>query len=310
MNETISGPVDGKFMGYCPFCGKPMLFAAEHTLITTTCPVCTAPIAFAKQQNADRDTQGYEIIPATVGESFTKNGYVVENGLLLRYEGADTAIVIPSEVVAIAPDTFKENLKIKSVVVSDSVKFIGNEAFMGCEGLRELYLSKSLISIGNAAFSHCRRLTHITLPEGLRAGGYAIFNTCENLTTLLMPMNMAFLGGSPYGFCKKLRVANIPHCVKEPGPAWFQYNDSLEILTVGKNVKTLSCPSRVLREAHFYHTEGWETLPYAWGEASEAISPRELQNPKSAATLLRKLSRASKSIHRPDAPNEEYWHVL
>lgn len=299
-----------QFMGYCPFCGKPMLFTEEKAAVTKACPICTAPISFAERPDVENGTYGYEIVPAFEGESFSQDGFAVENGLLLRYEGEASSIATPSGVVAIAPNAFRENKKIKSVVLSEGVKFIGNEAFYGCEGIRQLRLPQSLVSIGNAAFSHCRRLSIVTLPEGLRAGGYAIFHTCENLTELLMPMEMTFLGGSPYGFCKKLRAANIPHCVRDTGPAWFQYNDALETLTVGRSVNALSCPSQVLREVHFHHTEGWQTCSFAFGEQETLLPERELKNPKTAAALLRKLGKAGKTILRPDVPGEEYWLIL
>jgi hypothetical protein len=159
------------------------------------------------------------------------------------------------------------------------------------------------------------RITELALPldytpEGLRAAGYSLFHFCENLTELLMPMDMLYLGGCPYGFCKKLKVANIPNCVTHVDLVWFQCNERLEILTVGRNVDVLFCPSECLRELYFADPEGWY-FPSPFIQRREKPVPAStLASPKAAATLLRKLAREHTSILRPDAEVENYWLEL
>ena len=137
-----------------------------------------------------------------------------------------------------------------------------------------------------------------------------MFHSCDNLTELLLPMDMKYIGGSPHGFCKKLKISNLPHCVREPGPAWFQYNDALEKLTVGRNVGTLPCPSPTLRELHLCHKDGWRETENMMGELGAPIPRASLENPKAAASLLKKLAASGKKIRRPEIVDLPYWYVL
>ena len=61
--------IDNRFLGYCPFCGRALLFLEEHTLAVTSCPVCEAPIAFREFIDLEKDRLGYEILPNILAAS-------------------------------------------------------------------------------------------------------------------------------------------------------------------------------------------------------------------------------------------------
>ena len=66
------------------------------------------------------------------------------------------SLILPNSIngkqYKIAPDVFKENQIIKSVVFSKGVTSIGNAAFHGCSKLEEVYLPSSIKYIGKFAF--------------------------------------------------------------------------------------------------------------------------------------------------------------
>ena len=299
-----------EFWGYCPYCGLPMDFTEEKTREVSECPLCFSPISFSEYLDFDKDALGYEIVPDPSGESFERDGFIVNDGVLLEYRGDSTDITIPNGVIAIGSDAFRGNKRIRRVSIHGGVKHIFAEAFLGCDGLREIKLSEGLLTIGNSAFRECRRIDRISVPESLVAAGYAIFHSCDNLTELLMPMNIRYLGGSPYGFCKKLKVANIPHCVKDSGAAWFQYNDAIEILTVGRGATRLDCRLPALREVYFENKEGWCVESSMLFSSPEPIDGALLAQPKSAASYVRKLGAVGKHIFRPAASPTAYWYKL
>ena len=296
-----------EYTGYCSFCGRPLLFTEEKAQITERCPACSSPIAFVEK---GEDESGYNVLPRLNGESFECGGYTVEHGILTGYKKGLSEIVIPEGALAIGEGLFENDRAIKKVTFPESLLHILGRAFCGCEGIRTLNLPKSLLTIGNSAFRGCRRLDRVRLPEGLVAAGYEMFHSCDNLTELILPMNMKYLGGSPYGFCKRLKVANIPHCVRELGPAWFQYNDAIEILTVGRNVRSLPCPSQTLRELHLCHKDGWREKNTALGGKEEPIPFSAVDKPKAAASLLKKLAASGLQIYRPAIVDLPYWFVL
>ena len=302
--------IENHFLSYCPFCGRTLLFLEERIPLVKSCPVCGAPIAFEAFIDLEKDELGYKIVPSLEGESFQKDGFTVENGVLLRYEGGEKSIKTPSGVLAIAPEAFKDNKHLSSVTLSEGLLYIGNEAFSGCDGIKEVRLPESLITIGSSAFAYCRRLSAITIPKGLRAAGGGTFHGCDYLTELLFPMDMEYLGGAPHTFCKNLRVANVPHCVESLGCSWFAYNDKLEVLYVGRKLSSLSCPSECLRELHLSDPCGWMLYgPINTGK-DVPISEKELSTPKAAASYLKKLKREGRTMFRPPILTESYWLIL
>ena len=301
--------IEHHFLSYCPFCGEALLFLEERTRTVKNCPICAAPIAFEAFIDLEKDELGYKIAPRLAGETFQKDGFFVENGLLVRYEGDEKHIKMPEGVLAIAPEAFKGNKTILSLTLCEGLLYIGNEAFSGCESIKELHLPESLISMGSSVFAYCRHLSSVKIPKGLRAAGGSAFHGCDYLTELLFPMDMAHLGGAPHTFCKNLRVANIPHCVESLGCSWFAYNDKLEILYVGRKLSGLTCPSECLRELHLSDPCGW-MLYGPLGGKDIPISEKELSTPKAAASYLKKLKREGRTMFRPTELASSYWTIL
>lgn len=66
--------------------------------------------------------------------------YVIENGVLVGYNGAGTTLSLPLSATRIAAGAFKDNKKIVSVTVPASYTSIGKGAFEGCENLENLTL--------------------------------------------------------------------------------------------------------------------------------------------------------------------------
>lgn len=88
-----------------------------------------------------------------------KNGlvyYIGEEYYIVGYYGTNEKLILPNSIngkqYKIAPDVFKENQIITSVVFSKGVTSIGNSAFHGCSKLEEVYLPSSIKYIGKFAF--------------------------------------------------------------------------------------------------------------------------------------------------------------
>ena len=81
-------------------------------------------------------------------------------------------------VTSIAPDAFKNNKKITSLVVGSNVKEIGKNAFLKSE-LVSITLPDSLVTIGDYAFQSCKKLTAISLPAGVREISPYLFSWCS-----------------------------------------------------------------------------------------------------------------------------------
>lgn len=79
--------------------------------------------------------------------------------------------------------TFRFCTKLKSIVIPDNVKTIGNQAFY-TTGLTSIVIPDNVTAIDKYAFSGCANLTSVTLGCGLTSIGELVFNECKNLTTI------------------------------------------------------------------------------------------------------------------------------
>ena len=64
-------------------------------------------------------------------------------------------------VEKIADGVFLNNLDIKSITISENIRYIGNEAFSGCENLETIILNSKNITIGQKALNGCVSLKRI-----------------------------------------------------------------------------------------------------------------------------------------------------
>lgn len=104
-----------------------------------------------------------------------------------------STVSIPSEikinkkkykVTSIAANAFRNNKKLKKVVIDKNVKKIGKNAFRGCKKLNSVTIGKNVESIGNHAFYGCKKLNTIEIktPKLKKVGKAAFKKIAKNPT--------------------------------------------------------------------------------------------------------------------------------
>lgn len=101
------------------------------------------------------------------------------------------------------------NTKLESVIMSDSVVGISNQAFINCWNLKYIELSENLEYIGSEAFKACDSLSGITLPESLDRIGAEAFIHCDSLSSITVPTNVTTIGYDAFYYCNGLKNATI-----------------------------------------------------------------------------------------------------
>lgn len=114
-----------------------------------------------------------------------KAGYDINSGVLVKYSGSETEIVIPDGVTKIGDRAFFNQKSIVSVVMPESVVKIDSHAFEKCIRLKEISFSPNITDIGYDAFSGCKALKEVVLPDALQYLGSGAFGDCEKLTELV-----------------------------------------------------------------------------------------------------------------------------
>ena len=132
------------------------------------------------------------------------------NGILLKYCGNDSNVIIPDSVVRIAP-----------------------WAFWNCSNVKKVQLPNNLVEIGNNAFDAVG-LTEIILPDPLRTIGDDAFSGTK-ITTLSIPKNVSQIG----------YLKNVPTLKEIIVDTNNKYYSSKNGVLFDKNQKTLIClPSK------------------------------------------------------------------
>ena len=130
-----------------------------------------------------------------------------------KYNGNRAHVVIPSTykggaVVAIGDEAFGDditmNLKLKSVVIPDSVTTIGEEAFAGCLELTSVTIGDSVTTIGEGAFYSCMGLTAVEIPDSVTTIGEGAFVGCIGLTSITIGEYVTAIGEYAFEACYKL----------------------------------------------------------------------------------------------------------
>ena len=86
------------------------------------------------------------------------------------YTGNSEYVKIPSKIngytiTGINTQAFKNNKKLKGIIIPDTVTYVEDSLFSGCISLTDVDLGKGITVITNGMFYNCRNLESLTIPE-------------------------------------------------------------------------------------------------------------------------------------------------
>ena len=125
---------------------------------------------------------------------------------------------------------------IKSIVLSNGVSSIGDNAFYECLKLTSVSIPATVTSIGEWAFYFCRSLTGINLPNGITTIDKYAFRYCMNVVNITLPDSVSTIGNGAFSYCSALESINIPDAVTAINQSTFADSRNLKNITIGKGV--------------------------------------------------------------------------
>ncbi len=181
----------------CENCGG--VLAVDDGQKAAICPFCNTPYVVQDAINNYNITNNINVGAGAVVNIYSNQNsdFEIESGVLKKYKGAATDVVIPDNVVKIGEKAF-ESLEITSVKIPNSVTSIGNGAFYGCPSLTSVTIGNSVTSIGHRAFSGCTSLTSVTIGNSVTSIGNIAFCDCTSLTSITIPDSVTSIGASAF----------------------------------------------------------------------------------------------------------------
>lgn len=168
--------------------------------------------------------------------SASKDGFIIENGVLLHYIGTAETVTIPAGVTSIGEYAFAHNNSIKQLIIGDAVVSVGNYAFYNCTSLQNVTIGNGVQSIGSYAFYGCTSLQSVTYGDGLQSIGDYAFVDCvslsmvnsESANTAILGKNLATIGQYAFQNCTLLKAVTVSNSVVGIGVGAFMGCNSLE----------------------------------------------------------------------------------
>lgn len=111
---------------------------------------------------------------------------------------------------------------LKKVIVPNTVKRIGLNAFAYQSYLEDIELPASVQSIGGYAFGLCTSLKRIRIPEGVTVIAAHTFDGCKNLQKVILPESLQKIYIGAFQNCSSLTDINIPSKVDEIDASVFR----------------------------------------------------------------------------------------
>ena len=223
-------PVEGKcFRGYNVVGHSGNIFAFSYDLTFTVFFLADTVIEPAF-------VPSWSFEPINEGTEYRIDHYELMNTYF--YPQTET-VTLPSSyegkpVTEIAPDAFRNDNKIRKLIIPGSYRTVGENSFSSCFGLEEVILEEGVQTIGFYAFGSCPDLKSVSLPQSLsEIGNSAFYGT--GLTEVSLPSGLEIIGGNAFGECNAVIRTNRT----SPAEGWKEgWNGTCTVLYEGETLLT------------------------------------------------------------------------
>ena len=133
-------------------------------LIVLSAAMCVPVTASAATYDSNPDNFEFSYNSSDMTASVTK------------YKGDSEYVEIPSMVNGYKVDSigniFRDNYKLKGVIIPDTVVYVSRGIFSGCVSLTDVDLGKGITKISSGMFYNCKSLESLTIPEQIEEFEY------------------------------------------------------------------------------------------------------------------------------------------
>ena len=144
------------------------------------------------------------------------------------------SIVLPQGLKSIGDSAFSDCTSLESIVLPEGLETIEKKAFWQCTSLAEVEFPEVLDTLGRDAFKFCTSLTEVELPEGLESIGNQ-FDYCTNLKKIKFSVGLRTVEQYAFDECRNLAEVHFPDGFEYIGNSAFQYSDLNRVYCASTN---------------------------------------------------------------------------
>lgn len=164
--------------------------------------------------------------------------YEIKNHVLIKYNGKQTTVTIPSSVKKIGDGAFENNKFVMEVIIPETVVSMGNDVFRKCINLEKITLPDSLKEMGTGCFVGCEGLNTIAWSENLLEIPDFTFMNSGIEQFEFTETNIEKIGESAFEG-SQIRKVWMPDTVKELGYKTFARCYQLKDIRLSNKLKEL-----------------------------------------------------------------------
>lgn len=120
------------------------------SLVLSATIMIPAQAAYATGVEGQAEEAGMEAYAES--RAADEDGFEIEDGVLKRYTGTATEVVIPEGVTSIGYGAFLDCSSLERIIIPEGITKIGDHAFSGCSGLTSISIPEGATSIGSYTF--------------------------------------------------------------------------------------------------------------------------------------------------------------
>ncbi len=180
-----------------------------------------------------------ELSAVQEAQSADNNGFEIKDGVLVKYTGTASKVVIPAGVKEIGNRAFAECSSMTDVTIPNSVTYIGLGAFAECSSLTSITIPNGVTSIEYNTFGGCSSLQSVVIPDSVTIIKHLAFNGCSSLQSVTIPASVESIWEFAFSGCSQLTEVNIPSGVTSIGNGAFANCSKLVKVTIPKSVEII-----------------------------------------------------------------------
>lgn len=96
--------------------------------------------------------------------------------------------------------------KFSEIVLPNTIKKIGKEAFNWCDNLKRITIPGSVTRIEDETFYFCGKLSEVNIPNSVTYIGKQAFGECKFLSEVYIPNSVTYIGSQAFAFCSLVKI--------------------------------------------------------------------------------------------------------